>query len=1589
MKRSTLIKQIICIALLSACCAGTALALEVENLRCEYLAKPNGIDVLQPRLSWLLDSDRRGEKQTAYQVIVTCPLGVLWDSGKVASDQSIQVEYAGKPLSSRQACEWKVRVWDKDGKPSAWSKPATWTMGLLKPEDWQAKWIGSPSAELVAPAPLLRKTFTVTQPVKRATVYVTGLGFYELHLNGGKVGDHEMDPGFTRYDRRVLYATHDVTPQIHRGANTIGMMLGNGWYNYSVPTGWDYEKAVWRAQPKMILQLELELADGSVQTIVSDEGWQTTSGPVMFNALLNGEFYDARREISGWDRGDAGNGNWVAAKVVAPPIGIFSAQMAPPVKVTQTVKPVKLTQPKLGVFIYDLGQNLAGVAELTLQGPAGTEVELKYGEKLNPDGTLNQDELKMYAKTGDFQTDRYTLKGQGTEVWRPRFVYHGFQYVQVTGFPGTPTLKNLRALAMNAAFETAGQFECSNELLNQIQHNTLWSARANFYSFPTDCPQREKNGWTGDAHLAAEACLYNFDMAANYTKWLEDIQDEQQTNGVLPCIIPTGGTGYVWGNGPAWDSAYLLIPWDLYLYRGDRRILGEHYENFKSYVDYVSRRATNHIANFGLGDWCSAKTTTPERITSTGYFYRDASIVADIAGMLGKKDDAVKYAALAADIKQAFNRNFPELKSQTALGCALYQGLAEPANRPALVQQLAANVESKSNHLDCGNLGAKYLLHALSDNGRAEVAYEVATQTTMPSWGYWIKIGATTLLEHWNDHEKQGLSRNHIMFGDISAWFYESLAGIRPDAAAPGFKHIILKPAVVGDLKWVKAHYDSPYGRIGSEWKYERGTFTWKVSVPPNSTATVYVPTSNAGSVKEGGHPLAKVRDAKFLRMENGCAVLELESGNYVFSSTTTAAVLPLPPFPAAAPNFLHAQGQNIVNEKGEKIMLRGVGLGNWMLAEGYMWKFGPQGDRQRKMEKLVDDLIGPEQGRQFWTEYRQHYITEADIQRVAEMGFNSVRPALNSRLFLSASGVPTGTEEGFRLLDNLVAWCKTKGIYLIIDLHGAPGGQTGMNIDDSAHDQPELFMEAKYQDQLVALWQAIARRYKEEPTVAGYDLLNEPLPEGSGAAKKFKAGLEPLYKRVTIAIRAIDPKHMIILEGADWSGDWSVFSEPFDNNLVYQFHYYCWGNPPVLNSIQPYVDYRNRLKAPVWVGEIGEMDNTVAWATTEYLEANNMGWSFWPWKKMDTKNTPCSIKLPAQWAAIAAYSRGGEKPSREIARQAFAELLVNIRLENCVYFPDVVNAMLRRAPGRIEGENYGWAGLNQSYFVHDTNRLSKFYRPTEPVAITARETTIKKQTDQNITLNAQEWTAYSVRSDSSQDYQVTIRVKAIDATAEGRLISGSQVRSVPIPQNTWQEIKLDPITLVQGNNLLKWQVTSGVADLDWIELSPAVKSQTAPANPTCMAPVSSVIRIDAGSDVNFTDAAGNLWLADRGFDGGGSSVRADDLKIENTTDAGIYRTEHWGMSSFSQPLPNGKYVVKLHFAETWDGVTGPGGRIFSFNVEGQEFKDADVWVKAGRGQRAYIETVNVTIADGKLDILFERGVDNPEINGIEIIPAP
>lgn len=528
---------------------------------------------------------------------------------------------------------------------------------------------------------------------------------------------------------------------------------------------------------------------------------------------------------------------------------------------------------------------------------------------------------------------------------------------------------------------------------------------------------------------------------------------------------------------------------------------------------------------------------------------------------------------------------------------------------------------------------------------------------------------------------------------------------------------------------------------------------------------------------------------------------------------------------PAGELTYLRAQGHDIVDAKGEKVLLRGVGLGNWMLPEGYMWKFGERGDRPRRIEQLISELIGPEKANQFWSEFRQGFITEADIRRIAELGYNSVRPALNARLFITETDPPRPFEEGFQLLDNLVKWCKTHGLYVIIDMHGAPGGQTGQNIDDSANDLPELFMDTKYQDRLVDLWVAIARRYKDEPTVAGYDLLNEPLPERTGAAAKYKHLVEPLYQRLTRAIRAVDAKHMIILEGVDWANDWSIFTQPFDANLVYQFHYYCWDTPVKLKGVDRYLDYRKRFNAPIWVGETGERDNTIYWGTTEYFEANNIGWSFWPWKKMDTANTPYSINRPQHWAAVAAYSRGGAKPDRKIAEQAFAELLVNIRLEKCVYHAGVVNAMLRRVPARIEGENFGHEGSDASYRVNSKARRSKFYRTEDPVPVQVRETQ-RPRTDQFILLSTNEWTVYKIESNSPRLCAITLRVCAVESPAAAQLQINDRSVDVTVSEKSWAEVKLDAMPFNRGVNQLKWTVKRGSVGLDWLDVKPAAGEQ-------------------------------------------------------------------------------------------------------------------------------------------------------------------
>jgi hypothetical protein len=523
-----------------------------------------------------------------------------------------------------------------------------------------------------------------------------------------------------------------------------------------------------------------------------------------------------------------------------------------------------------------------------------------------------------------------------------------------------------------------------------------------------------------------------------------------------------------------------------------------------------------------------------------------------------------------------------------------------------------------------------------------------------------------------------------------------------------------------------------------------------------------------------------------------------------------------------SAAGFLHTQGQDIVDESGTKVMLRGVGLGNWLLPEGYMWRFGGEADRPRRIEKLVADLIGPEEGAVFWREYRRNYVTEADIERIAQLGFNSVRPALDARLFLTEGDAPQEVKEGFDLLDHLVSWASRHGVYVIIDMHAAPGGQTGQNIDDSADDEPRLFMDKQNQDRLADLWVKIARRYANEPAVAAYDLLNEPLPQRTGAEGKFKAQLQPLYERITRAIREVDQKHMITVEGADWANDWSAFTPPaFDKNLVYQFHYYCWDQPAKLKGIDQYLAFRDQVNAPVWVGETGEANDAIYWATTEYFESKNIGWSFWPWKKMQARNAPYSIKAPADWDEITAYSRGGPKPSPETARRAFAELLGNIKLDNCRFSPDVVNSILRRAPVRIEAENYGQDGLNESYFVRHPAPHAKLYRVSEPVAIESSGATEGRwRNGQAIQLTAGEWTAYTINSPAAADYNLTVRARSErDSASSLQVAVNEAAQDATFTNSAWTDYKLNPTRLGPGPNRIKLLVKTGAAGIDWLEV--------------------------------------------------------------------------------------------------------------------------------------------------------------------------
>jgi alpha-L-rhamnosidase len=921
-------RPILLIILSLGCCASLRASVTIDDLRCEHQTNPLGIDTHVPCLSWILESNQRNETQTAYEVMASSSPDKLakgdfdeLDSGKVLSDESINIAYAGKPLTTGQRVWWKVRVWDVNGKVSEFSKSAWFEMALLEPSDWQAKWIQRRSDEADPesqafddhPAPLFRKEFVLAKKVARARVYVSGLGYYELHLNGEKVGDHVLDPGWTTYSKRVLYSTYDVTEQLKQGRNAIGITLGNGWFNL-LPLAMggriEMRNFLTIGAPRAIVQLQVEFSDGSSQVIGSDESWHVGDGPVIRNGEYLGEVYDARKEQTGWDEAGFDDSSWASAMAASEPeLGPLCAQSAPPIRVTRILKAKKITEPKPGVYIFDFGQNFAGWARLRVEGPVGTRVKLRFGELLYPDGTLNgmtsvfgQNKWGgkdyMYDGTGKpktaFQLDEYVLKGQGMEEFHPHFTFHGFRYVEITGFPGKPDLNSLTGLRLNADVETAGSFKCSNPLLNQIQDMVLWTELSNLFSVQSDCPHREKLGYGGDIVASSEMAMLNFDMCRFYTKSAQDLADAVRANGGFAETSPYVGIhdeGLGGDSGPiGWGTAEPLLLCQLRQYYGEQRPMVAQYAATKKWIEFLETTARDGILTNGIADHENLEPPS-KALSGTAFYYLNVSLFARMASALGNVDDARGAESLAQRIKTAFNQKFLQPGTggydsavQSSEAFALYEGLVPDNERTLVLNVLDQNIAAHGNHLTTGIFGTKYILNVLSDAGQADLAFDIVNQRTFPGWGYMIDHGATTMWEHWAFSDDT-YSHNHPMFGSVSEWFYKGLVGIKPAPDAVGFDKIIIEPQPVGDLTWVKGSYDSVHGRIVSEWSRKNGRFKLHVHVPVGATATIFIPATDASLVRESGKQLSRADGVKLLGQAEKRVSVMVGAGDYYFES--------------------------------------------------------------------------------------------------------------------------------------------------------------------------------------------------------------------------------------------------------------------------------------------------------------------------------------------------------------------------------------------------------------------------------------------------------------------------------------------------------------------------------------------------------------------------------------------------------------------------------------------------------------------------------------------------------------------------------
>ncbi len=939
--------------LLFGCSTAETRRVKVVRMQTEYLSQPLAVEAANPRLFWQLQPlspDARNLSQSAYQILVASAPealsrdeGDLWDSGKVESSHSVQVKYEGTPLASRRQAFWKVRVWDQDGEVSAWSEVASWRTGLLNESDWKARWISyqdddsmtaSQQNVVLQPARYYRTAFKAPAAIRRATLYATALGIYDLTLNGRKVSDQLFTPGWSDYKKRVYYNAFDATDLVRRGDNAIGAVVADGWYSgyvgYGLLVGYGPNKCgryFYGKTPALLVQLEIEYADGTTAVVTTDSNWKVNTGPLLEADMLMGETYDARLEMPGWDTAGFDDSGWRSAvpaeqnpsikavhhdkagqrevNLSFEPPAVMQAYPSVPIRPTQTLTPVAITEPTPGVYIYDLGRNFSGVVRLRTHGAEGTRVRLRFGEMLHQNGTLMTENLRKARAT-----NYYILKGdpQG-EVYQPLFTYHGFQYVEVTGVTHKPELETITGIVIHSDTPLTSAFACSDPMVNQLFTNVVWTQRANFFEVPTDCPQRdERLGWTGDAQVYAETAAYNADVAAFFTKWFDDLEEAQLPGGAFPDYAPYpmfhGKTAH--GYATAWTDAGIICPYAIYKMYGDTQVIERHYEAMRRFMAFRRQRSPDflgvNICN-AWGDWLSLGSNTPIEFIDTVYYAISAQLMSEMAAAIGREQDAAEYGTTYQNIRRAFAGHYLKadgmltVDNQTACVLSLAAGLIPDEHQPAVQRRLKQLLEENAFRMTTGFLGTKDILRVLSEAGYSDTAARLLQSRNFPSWGYSVVNGATSIWERWNSYTiEEGFgnasmnSFSHYAFGAVCQWMFQELAGI--NAARPGFKEIRIRPRIPAPgsnpeqepIHWVSAAYDSIHGGIGVSWKRAERGVEMAVTIPVNTTAQIYVPAQAASQVTESGTPVTEHRDLAVLGQEGAFVKIRAGSGTYRFS---------------------------------------------------------------------------------------------------------------------------------------------------------------------------------------------------------------------------------------------------------------------------------------------------------------------------------------------------------------------------------------------------------------------------------------------------------------------------------------------------------------------------------------------------------------------------------------------------------------------------------------------------------------------------------------------------------------------------------